>query len=66
MVVHSTPERDRRQADGGGSGGGGFCVGPKQGPKGLKYGGAPYLASLLRFNGGECLKYRRGGFRNSV
>lgn len=39
---------------------------PKQGPKGLKYGGAPYLASLLRLNGGECLKYRRGGFRNSV
>lgn len=35
-------------------------------PKGLKYGGAPYLASLLRLNGGECLKYRRGGFRNSV
>lgn len=39
---------------------------PKQGPEGLKYGGAPYLASLLRLNGGECLKYRRGGFRNSV
>lgn len=42
------------------------CVGLKQGLERLKYGGEPYLASLLRFNGGEYLKYRRAGFRNSV
>lgn len=42
------------------------CVGLKQDLKRLKCGGEPYLDSLLRFNGGECLKYRRAGFRNSV
>lgn len=42
------------------------CVGLKRGLKRLKCGGEPYLASLLRFNGGEYLKYRRAGFRNSV